>query len=63
MPVRLHHAVLSCVVTRGTLRTHLNERAYARDALLANRASQDAAERGPVPPARGWLLCIASNRN
>lgn len=27
MPVRLHHAVLSCVVTRGTLRTHLNERA------------------------------------
>jgi len=45
MPVWLHHAVLSCVVTRGTIHTHLYERARARDALLANRASQVDAVR------------------
>ena len=48
MPVLLHHAVLSCVVTSRHDRTHLNERAYARDALLANRASQGDATRNSL---------------
>jgi len=60
MPVRLHHAVLSCVVARARDTHHLDDRARARDALLAKHASQvnTARDLQQVPGWAAGRVCL-----